>query len=155
GIAEIIDGNLIENIPPTDQDAASDWDYEVDIGDDPTISVPTTREEMLQKNVLDTTRIKSKSQIAQMLEVVKKIGRSMESKSVTGETVVAQSFNGAAMLVAKLTEQTLKNGMTVQVKKDSSEVVLPKLFCPSSGLEYKGCNQTFSITAVEWPGMTH
>lgn len=40
-------------------------------------------------------------QVAQMMETVRKIGKAMESKSVEGETVVAQAPGGATMMVAK------------------------------------------------------
>lgn len=55
----------------------------------------------------------------------------------------------------RMSEEVLKDGMTVEVAKDGGKIELPKGFCPSSHKGKEGCNRTFSITAVEWPGITH
>lgn len=54
-----------------------------------------------------------------------------------------------------MSEEVLRAGMKVAVTKEGGNVQLPKGFCPSSYQGKEGCNKSFSITAVEWPGITH
>lgn len=54
-----------------------------------------------------------------------------------------------------MSEEVLRAGMKVVVNKEGGNIQLPKGFCPSSYQGKEGCNKSFSITAVEWPGITH
>ncbi|XP_042224237.1 uncharacterized protein LOC121868023 [Homarus americanus] len=110
---------------------------------------------MLVQNVIETTKNRAKDQVSRMMEVVKMIGEIMETKSVEGEVVLAQAPTGAAMMVAKMSEMAAKNGLKVGVTKGVGGFQLPSGFCPSSFTGHVGCNHTFSLTAIQWPGMTH
>ncbi|KAK4290628.1 hypothetical protein Pmani_036483 [Petrolisthes manimaculis] len=97
GVNEILDGKSNSSVPPTDTDAAADWDYEPDIGDDIYSKIPLSDKAKQEKKCPSrTTRKKAKEQVTQMMSTVKKIGRAIESKSVEGETVVAQASGGQA-----------------------------------------------------------
>ncbi|XP_037775872.1 polycystic kidney disease protein 1-like 2 [Penaeus monodon] len=90
-----------------------------------------------------------------MMNLVKSIGKSVEAKSVEGEVVLAQAPNGASMMVAKVTEEMLNHGMKVAVTKGGGEIQLPTSFCPSRSLGMDACNQTVTLSAVEWPSVTY
>lgn len=54
-----------------------------------------------------------------------------------------------------MSEEVLVEGMKVDVTKEGGSAELPKGFCPSSFNELEGCNRSFSVTAIGWPGITH
>lgn len=56
---------------------------------------------------------------------------------------------------ARLTEESLKKGMSVEVSKAGGKIQLPHNFCPSATLGLTSCNSTFSITAIDWLSNTH
>ncbi|MPC61327.1 hypothetical protein E2C01_055397 [Portunus trituberculatus] len=45
--------------------------------------------------------------------------------------------------------------MKVEMAKGGGTAKLPPGFCPSSFQNKEGCNKSFSLTAIEWPGITH
>ncbi|XP_069998872.1 polycystin-1-like protein 2 [Penaeus vannamei] len=59
------------------------------------------------------------------------------------------------MMVAKVTEEMLSTGMKVAVTKGGGDIQLPTSFCPSRSLGKGACNQTITLSAVEWPGVTY
>ena len=58
-------------------------------------------------------------------------------------------------LFCRLSEEVLQEGMTVELNNDGGNAVLPRGFCPSNYQHLKGCNRSFSVSAVEWPNITH
>ncbi|XP_063886174.1 polycystin-1-like protein 2 isoform X1 [Scylla paramamosain] len=155
GVRRIIDGENVTNAPPTDVEAAENWDYEVDIGDDVNLEIPISPTVMRQKNVIDTTINRAKEQVNQMMNILATLVQEVRDRTVDGETVVAQSPNGASMRVAKMSEAVLLDGMKVEMAKGGGTAKLPPGFCPSNFENLEGCNRSFSITAIEWPGITH
>ena len=54
-----------------------------------------------------------------------------------------------------MSEAVLLDGMKVEMAKGGGTADLPPGFCPSNFENMEGCNRSFSITAIEWPGITH
>ncbi|XP_047496061.1 polycystic kidney disease protein 1-like 2 [Penaeus chinensis] len=155
GLNKIIENP--EKVCPTDQDAAGDWDYNVDLGDDLMMDVPLDREAQLKQNVYDTTRLKAKQQVDKMMGLVDKISEKVNEKCVVGETVKAKSESGASIVVSKLTEEVLWRGMLVDPGDEfNASVKFPELFCPSRyNTPNTRCKEEFSMTVVVWPCITH
>ncbi|XP_076049258.1 polycystin-1-like protein 2 [Oratosquilla oratoria] len=156
GIKLIVMGDNIDNVPPTDVDAAMDWEYSVALTDDLSQEIPNTKEEMLQKNVMDTTKLKAKEQIKQMMKVVEKLSLTLEKKIVKGEALHVDTANGVSYAIQQITEKVLRPGMILSVGSDSGEIRMPKLFCPTLGIYNNStCDHIISITVIQWPTITH
>lgn len=155
GLNKIIENP--EKVCPTDQDAASDWDYNVDVGDDLMMDIPLDREAQLKQNVYDTTRLKAKQQVDKMMGLVDKISEKVNEKCVVGETVRAKSESGASIIVSKMTEEVLWKGLLVDPGDEfNASVRFPELFCPSRyNTPNTRCKEVFSMTVVVWPCITH
>ncbi|XP_064112518.1 uncharacterized protein LOC135219572 isoform X1 [Macrobrachium nipponense] len=154
GINKIIENP--ERVPPTDQEAAGNWDYDVDV-DSIDLKVPLDRETQLKQNVLDTTRLKAKQQVDKMMEIIESLSTKMQNKFVVGESIATQTESGAAVLMSKVTEEILQGGMLLDPKDGTNATIqFPKNFCPSRhSVPNTDCKQELGITVFVWPCVTH
>ena len=146
-----------EVAPPSDLKDAPNMDYDVDPGDDINFEVPTDPDEMFKQNVLDTTAQRAKKQIDKMMNIVDAMSNEVQRRSVVGEVIKANSENGASIIVAKVTEEILIEGMTVNTGENSNaSVKFPPEFCPSRyDIPDTDCRKILGLTTVLWPCITH
>ena len=147
--------------PPTDTEDAPDWNYDVNIvvkDDNFDIEVPTNLNTMLEQNVIEKTKEKSRNQVIRIHIAVKRVAREVMKKCVPGEIVPAHSENGASVLTGMGDEPSFKPGpffidATSNLK---ASITLPQGFCPSRYLDPKTkCLEPVGLLMIIWPTINH
>lgn len=154
GVAQVLHiGETKKLVPPIDQKNAINFDYEVDIGTgDYDLEIPTLKSDMVQQNVLDTTRLKAKADIERINAIVNNIFSEIRRRMVINEKVETTAPHGASALLWKLTEEEIRPGLEIFIQNNRGRVVLPREFCPSEYIySNTNCKKNFEITALVWP----
>ncbi|KAF2367013.1 PLAT/LH2 domain [Trinorchestia longiramus] len=146
-----------DRAPPRDMLFAADMDYDTSIGDNLDLVVPTGTTDVLTNSVLQSSQRKFESQVTEMLDILQDISSEVQKKLVKGEFVSAKTDSGASMLITKVGEETLVNGLTIKSPEEQrAKTIFPKRFCPSKQFDpYSICRTEIGITVVVWPCITH
>nr|XP_045585124.1 polycystic kidney disease protein 1-like 2 [Procambarus clarkii] len=152
---------VIENptlSPPGDLAKASSLDYETGI-DQTKIGfvIPLDPVTQMKQNVLEITRQRAKGMVQKMFQLVDSLGSVILGKCVVGENIIEQGDSGTGMLVTKISEDTLADGVEIRPQNSlNASVAFPGSFCPSRySQNYSDCTNVVGFTAVVWPCLTH
>ncbi|XP_071515467.1 polycystin family receptor for egg jelly-like [Panulirus ornatus] len=134
------------------------WDYETFIPEnDIGFAVPLDRKTQFKQNVLETIRRRAKFVVKKLFDSIDNLGSHILTKSVVGELINEKSESGATIFVSKVTEESLKSGLEINLNDGlNSSVRLPESFCPSHYNDKdSNCKNVIGLTVVLWPCITH
>ena len=141
--------------PPGDLLETDNLYYDSSIQDDLEIVVPTDMKDVYSNTVLENSKINFRKHENKILNMIQNMSALVSAKQIKGETTSIKSKEGTTMIIMKLGEEMLLNGLTITSDDHKSKSYLPPKFCPSSALnEYTPCKSEFDINVVEWPFLT-
>ena len=142
-----------ERVPPRDYVAAPEMYYDTALPvDDLEFSVSTDPDQLLTKSVLENTKTQSELNAERMYNTMENVKKTIGKKLVKGETTSAKTEEGAYILLAKLGEEQLVNGLRLKAPPEqNAQVWFPENFCPSKQLNpYSICRTEFFISYTLW-----
>ena len=156
----MMSGNVVvkngTKAPPGDMLAADNLYYDVNIKDDLDAVVPINQHGIATQAVMEDSHRQFKNNVNEMIDMLQRVTAVILKKQVKGEINSAKTDTGASIVIAKVGEEMLINGMQIESPHElQSKAIFPPKFCPSKQFNKNSkCGEEFGITVVVWPCVT-